>query len=143
MYASQKRALRALGRDCLEIFVPWPDPNWAGVTTGAYDEKIYGFGNGCESTGIAWVAQPTYSPEMHATLREIEQNGPTYRRLRSLNSGFTISATLKKAIVNNRVQHAVLNYAHLYPVIEDFVPSAQIICEAPINMRSGAAIKSH
>jgi glycosyltransferase involved in cell wall biosynthesis len=130
VYASQKRALRALGRDCLEIFVPWPDPNWAGVTTGAYDEKIYGFGNGCESTGIAWVAQPTYSPEMHATLREIEQNGPTYRRLRSLNSGFTISATLKKAIVNNRVQHAVLNYAHLYPVIEDFVPSAQIICEA-------------
>ena len=130
VYASQKRALRELGRDCFEIFVPWPDPSWAGVDKGAYDEKIYGFGNGCESTGIAWVAQPTYSPELYATLREIEQSGPTYRRLRSLNANFTVSATLKKAIANNRVRHTLLNYAHLYPVIEELVPQDQIICEA-------------
>jgi glycosyltransferase involved in cell wall biosynthesis len=129
VYASQKLAMRALGKDCLELFVPWPDPNWAGVDSGAYDAKLYGFDSQYESTGLGWVAKPTYTPELYATLEEIARNGPTYRGLRTLNENFTIPPLLKQAIAKNDVSRFLLNYSHLYPVIESVAPLSQIICE--------------
>jgi glycosyltransferase involved in cell wall biosynthesis len=130
VYFSQKQALHELRRDCIELFVPWPDPNWAGVASHAYDEKIYGFGPSCEATGIAWVAQPKFSNEMQESLRQIANSGPTYELLRNLSFEFKLADTFKKTVVNNRISHAILNYAHLYPVIEELVAPGNVICEA-------------
>lgn len=141
VYRSQKRALRALGKDCLELFVPWPDPNWAGVDANGYDVKLYGFASQYEPTGLGWVATPTFGPELHALLDDIGRNGPTYRGLRTLNEHFTIPATLRQAIAKNDVRKFLLNYAHLYPVIESMAPLDQVILETHDIMAYGHAVR--
>jgi len=141
VYAAQKEALGALGRDCLELFVPWPDRNWSGVEPGAYDAKIYGFGTAYESAGLAWVAKPSFDAEMLVIIDDIERNGPSFQRLKALNGHFKVPATLKQAIASNRVERTILNYAHLYPAIEGLVPLEKIVCETHDIMSYANAVR--
>lgn len=129
VYAAQRLALRTLGRDCFELFVPWPDANLAGSNSGDWDAKIYGFDSLYESKGLAWVAIPNYNTTMQATLSDIQRKGPTYKRLRTLNENFTVPATLRRLATNGGAPMTLLNYVHLYPVIADFIPPSQIVCE--------------
>ena len=129
VYAAQKQALGAIGQDCLELFVPWPDWNWHGQPAGAYDEKIYGFDSPYEGTGLAWVARPDYSAALRAILDTIDQSGPTFARLRELNRHMLVPPSLVKALQTIPVEQTLLNYVHLYPVIEGHVPLERIVCE--------------
>jgi glycosyltransferase involved in cell wall biosynthesis len=129
VYASQKRALREIGRDCLELFVPWPDRNWRGVEPGAYDAKIYGFDSQYEGTGLAWMARPNFSVDLDRILDAVESSGPTYARLRDLNKHMIVPESLRRALAAHSVDQTLLNYAHLYPVIEGTMPLDRIVCE--------------
>jgi hypothetical protein len=46
-----------------------------------------------------------------------------------MNSHMLVPESLRRAIQASQVTHTILNYAHLYPVISDFVPREQIVCE--------------
>jgi glycosyltransferase involved in cell wall biosynthesis len=129
VYSSQKRAFSELDRDCYELFVPWPDPNWSGVDSGAYDAKIYGFDTGYEGSGLAWVAQPVFTPALHSVLAEIQNQGPTYKRLRTLNEHFKLPASFQRMATNSRIGTIILNYVHLHPVIEALGSTDRIVCE--------------
>lgn len=129
VYAAQKMALAALGHDCLELFVPWPDRNWSGVDPAAYDTRIYGFDSGYDGRGLAWVARPRFVPEQLGVLEEIERHGPTYGRLRDLNRHFALPGSLARAIAARGARRTLLNYAHLLPVVADTMPLEDMVCE--------------
>lgn len=129
VYAAQKLALREIGCDYLELFVPWPDPNLRGVERGLYDEKIYGFASSYNCQGLAWMARPNFGPELNKILGTIEKSGPTYARLRDLNGNMHFPESLQRAIQACDIRHTVLNYAHLYPVISHVVPREQVVIE--------------
>jgi glycosyltransferase involved in cell wall biosynthesis len=129
VYASQKRALKEIGRDCLELYVPWPDRNWHGVGRDAYDAKIYGFDSQYEGNGLAWVATPNFSPELDAILHAVESDGATYVRLRDVSKHMEVPESLARALRANQVEQTVLNYAHLHPTIAKTMPLERVICE--------------
>ncbi|WBO60417.1 glycosyltransferase [Acidocella sp. MX-AZ03] len=129
VYAAQKRALRELNLDCLELFVPWPDLNWSGVDASAYDERIYGFSSEYQATGFAWVARPSFGPSLTAVVNDVNSEGPTFDRLRNINSHMQFPQSLRAALTGNCVERTLLNYAHLYPVIAGVMPIENIVCE--------------
>lgn len=129
VYSSQKRALRENGHDCFELFVPWPDRNWRGVGAEAYDAKIYGFNSEYEGNGLAWVAYPNFNAELDSILDAIEAGGTTYASLRDVNKHMVMPASLARAIQANQLEQTILNYAHLYPLIEGTMPLDRIVCE--------------
>jgi glycosyltransferase involved in cell wall biosynthesis len=141
VYSAQKRALKAIGRDCFELFVPWPDRNWRGVQEGAYDERIYGFDSEYTCTGLGWVARPEFNPELDAVLDSIEETGPTYARLRDLNRHMHMPESLRCAIEATQVTQTVLNYAHLYPAIAGLVPQDKVVCETHDIMTYAHAVR--
>lgn len=129
VYHAQKTALATLGRDCFELFVPWPDPNQAGVDLARMDEVMYGFASRYDSLGLAWIATPKFGPALHALLATIDREGPNHDRLTKLNEHFSVPGSLRAALANAPVERTILNYAHLHPVIRDHVPMDQIILE--------------
>jgi len=129
VYASQKRALKELGLDYLELFVPWPNRSQRGVAPGIYDEKVYGFDSEYDCTGLAWIARPDFNLELSHILDSIEKSGPTYARLRDLNTHMVAPDSLRRAVRSYPAMRTILNYTHLYPVIAEIVPSGSIICE--------------
>jgi glycosyltransferase involved in cell wall biosynthesis len=129
VYAAQKLALREIGCDYLELFVPWPAHNLRDIHRGAYDEKIYGFDSAYNCTGLAWVARPDFGTEMNKVLATIEKSGPTYSRLRELNAHMFLPESLRRAIQACDIRHTILNYVHLYPAISDIVPREQVVIE--------------
>jgi glycosyltransferase involved in cell wall biosynthesis len=129
VYASQKHAIRENGRDCFELFVPWPDRSWRGVGIEAYDGKVYGFDSEYEGNGLAWVAYPNFNAELDSILDAIEAGGTTYTRLRDVNKHMVLPASLARAIQANQLEQTILNYAHLYPLIEGTMPLNRIVCE--------------
>jgi glycosyltransferase involved in cell wall biosynthesis len=129
VYAAQKLALRQIGCDYLELFVPWPDRNWRGGHRGVYDEMIYGFDSQYDCTGLAWVARPSFDAELTDILESVEKTGPTYSRLRALNAHMHVPESLRRAIQACQVRHTILNYAHLYPVISSIIQREHIVCE--------------
>jgi hypothetical protein len=141
VYSAQKQALREIGRDCFELFIPWPDRNWRGVEVGAYDERLYGFDSEYGCSGLAWVARPDFNAELNGILDSIEATGPTYARLRDLNKHMRIPDSLRGALQACQVTQTVLNYAHLYPVIVGIVPRDKIVCETHDIISYGHAMR--
>ncbi len=130
VYAAQKRALAGLGRDCLELFVPWPHRAPPGEDPGmAADRRVYGFDTGYEAEGLAWVAVPRPSAALDAALETIVRHGPTYGRLRDLNRHMAMPESLRRAIAAHGMHRTVLNYAHLLPVVAAEMPVAGVVCE--------------
>lgn len=129
VYSSQKTALAALGRDCFELFVPWPDRNWVGVNANGYDAIVYGLNSRYESKGLAWVARPKFGPGLSKVLDELESQGPTFARLNEISRHFRIPATLQAAVAAQGVTQTLLNYVHHFPVIEGWMPVEGIVCE--------------
>jgi glycosyltransferase involved in cell wall biosynthesis len=129
VYASQKRALRDMGRDCLELFVPWPDRNWRGVEPSAYDTRLYGFDSQYECNGLGWVARPNFCAELDRVLAAIDSDGQTYARMRALNKYLVMPESLRHALTALAVDQTLLNYAHLYPLIAGIMPLERVVCE--------------
>lgn len=129
VYAAQKSALAAAGRDCFELFVPWPDENWKGEPPSSYDAVVYGFESQYEGHGLAWVAYPDFSPALSEVLAAIDSNGPTYARLRDINTHMVVPESMKHALASNGVSQTLLNYVHLFSVVDGLVPLEGIVCE--------------
>jgi glycosyltransferase involved in cell wall biosynthesis len=129
VYAAQKSALAAMGRDCFELFVPWPDESRKGVPPAAYDAVVYGFESEYEGHGLAWVAYPDFNPALREVLATTHSHGPTYARLRDINSHMVVPESMKLALAGNGVRQTLLNYVHLFPVVDGLVPLEGIVCE--------------